>query len=72
MAEENQQDTSSNGGASDTLLSTCEDVDITSSSADLIITVSSTDSFTAEITVTGTSCQTNVTCVWDGQKWICS
>lgn len=51
---------------------TCEDVEITTSGADIIISGSGTDSFTAEITVTGENCQSNVTCVWDGQKWVCS
>lgn len=72
MAEENQQDTSSVSRTSDTLLSTCEDVEITSDGADLIISVSGTDSFNAEITVTGTTCQSVFTCIWDGQKWVCS
>lgn len=72
MAEENKQDTSSVSRTSDTLLSTCEDVQISNDGADLIISVSGTDSFTAEITVTGTNCQSAFTCIWDGQKWVCS
>lgn len=72
MAEENRQDTSSTGGTSDSLLGTCEDVQITPGGADLVISVSGTESFTAEVIVTGTNCQSAFTCVWDGQKWVCS
>lgn len=56
----------------ETQQNTCEDVEITISGADLIISVSGTESLTAEITVTGTNCQSAFTCIWDGQKWVCS
>lgn len=72
MAEENQRDTNSAGETSDSLLSTCEDVQITIDGANLVISISGTDSFAAEGAVTGTNCQTSFECVWDGQKWVCS
>lgn len=72
MAKNNRQDTSSTGGTTDSLLSTCDDIQVAPDGADLIISVSGTDSFTAEIVVTGASCQSSFTCIWDGQKWVCS
>lgn len=72
MTDENQQDTRPTGSTSDSLLSTCDDVQVTIDGSDIIIGVSGTNSFTAEITVTGTNCQSLLTCIWDGQKWVCT
>jgi len=72
MAEKNQQqDTSSAGGDTGSLLNGCDDVQITTSGADLIVRGSGTNSFTAEVAVVGTNCRSYYVCVWDGQKWVC-
>ena len=73
MAEKNQQqDTNFTGGASGSLLNDCDDVQITTSGADLIIRGSGANSFTAEVVVAGTNCRSAYVCVWDGQKWVCT
>ena len=73
MAENNQQQNmGSTDEASDNLLDQCDDVQITTSDADLIISVTGTDTLTAQITVVGTNCRSSFGCVWDGHRWICS
>lgn len=71
MAKENQPDTNLTNSTSNSLLNTCTDIQVTPDGADLIITATGTESYTAEITVTGTSCESPFTCYWDGQRWVC-
>lgn len=73
MAEnKQQQNIGSTGETSDSLLAECDDVQITNRDADLIISVSGSNTLTAQITVIGTNCSSSFGCVWDGHRWICS
>jgi hypothetical protein len=67
-----QQDTSSTGGELNSSLNNCDDVQVSPSGTDLIISPGSANSLTAEVTVVGTNCRSVFVCVWDGQRWICS